>query len=335
MKYSLAKIANELGVSKSAVSLVLNGKARQARISTELEKTIKEFCDKVNYVPNIHAQRINQKFVRNIGFLINQGLMVDENNPFADYNINGIFGGIVLEAELEKCRVSVQLYNADVDENRVFEWLRSSEIDGLIYYGMSIPDKWRKTFADENRYVVGIGIEPDDKMSSVNTDNFTSSSNLTRHLISQGRKKFLYLSGIDGSFVAEERKRGFLSACMECGINKADIKFVSANFSEQIAEKIILEMKLDVDAIICANDDMAIGVLKALKKLNIAVPAKIAVAGGDNISIAKYFSPSLTTFSNNQLELGKAAARTVIKMTKGEKKENVIIPGELIIREST
>lgn len=335
MKYSLAKIANELGVSKSAVSLVLNGKAREARISTELEETIKNFCKEVNYVPNIHAQRVNQEFVKNIGFLINQNVKIDNQNPFADYNINGILGGIVLEAESEKCRVSVQLYSSETDEDRVFEWLRSREIDGLVYYGMSIPDSWRKIFADENRFVVGIGIEPDNKISSVNTDNFTSSSNLTRHLISCGRNKFVYFAGIDGSFVAEERKRGFLSACMECGVDSDNVTVVSANFSEQLAEKIMLERKFDADAVVCANDDMAIGVLKALRKLNINVPEQIAVAGGDDINIAKYFSPSLTTFSNNQYELGRHAARVVIKMIKGESPENIIIPGDLLIREST
>ncbi len=335
MKYSLAKIAKELGVSKSAVSLVINGKAREARISTELEETIKNFCKEVNYVPNIHAQRINQKFVRNIGFLVNQSVKVDDNNPFADYNINGIFGGIVLEAESERCRVSVQLYNSDIDENRVFEWLRSSEIDGLIYYGISIPDKWRKIFVDENRYVVGIGIEPDEKIASVNTDNFTSSYNLTRHLISEGRRSFVYLAGMENSFVAEERRRGFLAACMECEISLDNVKVFYANFSEQLAEKVIAENKFLPDAVVCANDDMAIGAMKALKKLGVNVPEQVAVAGGDDISIAKYFSPSLTTFSNNQHELGRLAAQTVINMIKGDKPKNIIISGDLIIREST
>ena len=84
MKYSLAKIAEELGVSKSTVSFVLNGKARQARISAEMEKQIKDFCREVNYVPNIHAQRINRRLAGNIGFLVKQSLILDADNPFAD-----------------------------------------------------------------------------------------------------------------------------------------------------------------------------------------------------------------------------------------------------------
>ena len=135
MNYSLNKIAKELGLSKATVSLVLSGKARKNRISEEVEKRVKAFCAEVNYVPNIH-------------------------------------GGIVLAAENIGCRVSVQLYTDDMDESRVFDWLRNHEIDGLIYYGLDMPEEWKKTFLEEGRHVVGIGTEPDENILGVNTDNF-------------------------------------------------------------------------------------------------------------------------------------------------------------------
>ena len=335
MDYSLNKIAKELGLSKATVSLVLSGKARKARISEEVEEKVKNFCAEVNYVPNIHAQRVNSKFARNIGFLIKRGVRVDFNNPFDDYNINGIMGGIVLAAENAGCRVSVQLYTDDMDESRVFEWLRNHEIDGLIYYGLDIPQEWRKTFFEEGRHVVGIGTEPDENILSVNTDNFEASANLTKYLIDSGRKNFMYLSGIDNTFVADERKRGFLSALKENGIEFDSKNMINAEFSEVIAQRKVKENYVDADAIVCANDDMAIGALKALKSMNIEVPKKVAVAGGDNISISKYVSPSLTTFDNKQHDLGACALETVIKMIKGKKTENIIINTDIIVREST
>ena len=75
MKYSLSRIAEELGVSKATVSQVLNGKARSARISEQLERRIVKFCREVNYVPNIHARRINRKYSNTLGFLINRSIM--------------------------------------------------------------------------------------------------------------------------------------------------------------------------------------------------------------------------------------------------------------------
>lgn len=335
MNYSLNKIAKELGLSKATVSLVLSGKARKNRISEEVEKRVKEFCADVNYVPNIHAQRVNRKFSGNIGFLIKRGVRVDFNNPFDDYNINGIMGGIVLAAENIGCRVSVQLYTDDMDESRVFDWLRNHEIDGLIYYGLDMPEEWKKTFLEEGRHVVGIGTEPDENVLSVNTDNFEASAKLTKYLIDSGRKKFMYLSGIDNTFVSDERKRGFLSSLRENGIDFDEKNIIIAEFSEVIAERKITESYKDADAIVCANDDMAIGALKALKSLNIDVPDKVAVAGGDNIHIGRYLTPSLTTFDNKQHELGASAVETVIKMIKGEKAENVILNTDIIVRQST
>ena len=99
MAYSLNKIANELGLSKTTVSLVLNGKTEQARISAGVEKTVKDFCKKVNYVPNIHAQRINSHLAKTVGFLVNQGVRIGNDNPFHDQNISAIMGGMVLAAE--------------------------------------------------------------------------------------------------------------------------------------------------------------------------------------------------------------------------------------------
>lgn len=335
MGYSLSKIANELGLSKATVSLILSGKARQARISEELEQNVKEFCRKVNYVPNIHAQRINQRYVKTIGLLIDRRVKIDSDNPFSDPNISGITGGIVLAAEAVDFRVSIQLYKPEMDENKVFNWLRNHEIDGLIYYGLNIPNEWRKIFIEEERHIVGICIEPDNKIASVNINNFEITQKLTRYLIEQGRKNFLYVAGIQGSYVAEERQKGFMSALKEYNLGFQRDNLIVADYSETIAEEKILNIAPQVDAIVCANDDMAIGVLKALKKMNIDVPEKIAVAGADNIIVGGYFSPSLTTFDNKPRELGEAAFNCLLKMIKGGKPENTIIPSELIIREST
>ena len=335
MAYSLEKVAKELDLSKTTVSLVLNGKARKNRISEEVERKVKDFCAEVNYLPNIHAQRVNRKFSGNIGFLLRRDTRTGLDNPFDDYNINGIMNGIVLESENMGCRVSVQLYTDDIDENHVFDWFRNREIDGLIYYGLDIPEKWKKTFFEEGRHVVGIGTELDENILSVNTDSFEASAKLTKYLIDSGRKKFMYLSGIDNTFVSDERKRGFLSTLKENDIEIDEKNIISAEFSEVVAERKVRKFYKDADAIVCANDYMAIGALKALRALKIDVPDKVAVAGGDNISLCRYLAPSLTTFDNKQYELGVSAAQTVIKMIKGEKVENIILTTDIVVREST
>lgn len=333
MKYSLVKIAEEIGVSKATVSLVINGKAKEARISAEVEKKILEFCKKVNYVPNIHAQRINRRFVSNVGFLVDQSVRIDSDNPFSDYNISAIMGGIVLGAEAENCRVSVQLYKRGMDENLVFDWLRSNEIDGLIYYGLEIPESWKNIFKSEKMSVVGINTTPDSCISSVNIDNFEASYEITSYIINSGRKNLLYLSGIDGSFVSDERKNGFLSACKERDIS--DYKVITARYLESEAYRIVSSYDFQkTNAIICANDDMAIGAITALHRRNIDVPGQVAVCGGDDIVTGRYITPPLTTFSNSHHRLGVEAVECVIAMAKGEKSRTVIVPHEILLRKS-
>ena len=145
MEYSLEKIAKKFNISKTAVSLILNGKASQNRISPELEQAVKEFCESVNYSPNIHAQRMCSKIARNIGLLIYKSMLSDCENPFSDQVISEITGGMVLAAEEKNFRVTIQLYDSGMDKNVMFEWLRNKEIDGLIYYGYTVDREWLKS----------------------------------------------------------------------------------------------------------------------------------------------------------------------------------------------
>ena len=127
--YSLAKIAAELGVSKTAVSFVVNGTARGKGISAELEKRISVFCRKVGYRPNIHAQRMNSRLVQNIGIVVEKSAAKDEVSPFGEYNISKIIGGIAEAADAAGYRFSFQFYTEGMKEENIFGWFKNREID--------------------------------------------------------------------------------------------------------------------------------------------------------------------------------------------------------------
>ena len=141
-KYSLATIAAELGVSKSAVSFVLNGTARSRRIGAELEQRILDFCRQVNYRPNIHAQRMNGVHINNIGVLLDRRAVSYEISPFREYNIANVIGGVAEAAAAAGYRFSCQFYSADMSDDVVFDWIENKEIGGLIYYGLVMPERW-------------------------------------------------------------------------------------------------------------------------------------------------------------------------------------------------
>ena len=335
MNYSLNKIAKELDLSKTTVSLVLSGKSESARISKDVEKKVKDFCEQVHYSPNIHAQRINKKYVKNIGLLVDKNLMADNANPLSDINISEIIGSVIVAAEKVGYRVSLDLYYHQMQESKIFEWFRNKEIDGLIYYGLSIPETWRQTFFDEGRKIVGIGIEPCEGISSVNLNNCDVMKELTEKLIASGKKNFIFLDGRQNSYVGKCRKNGFLEALKQNNISIADERILNCKFAEKEAYdnlvKILPELK-DTDAIVCANDMMAIGALRAVKECN---REDIKVTGADNIPLADYVSPSLTTINNMSNELGEKAFKLLIDMIKGKKEfEDVIVKSNIVRRES-
>lgn len=333
MKYSLDKIAKELGISKSTVSLILNGHAAERRISAELEKRVRDFCDHVGYVPNINAKRASSKYVKNIGFLINQNLLSTGHNPFSDQNTSEITGGIVSAATNEGYRVTIQFCNENTDESEILEWLRNREIDGLIYYAYSFDESWHQRFISEKRHVVGIGIEPTDKISTVNIDNVGIMKQMCNAIIAKGKRKFIYFAGYENCYVSDQRLKGMTEALEENNIS-FDNNIVYANFSEEDAYNKVLNADIDADAIICANDDMAIGVIKALKEKGIDVPGQVSVTGADNIRICEYFSPSITTIDNMNAVLGVCAFDELLKLIKGGKASNTVISSRILERQS-
>lgn len=329
MEYSLEKIAKKFNISKTAVSLILNGKASRNRISPELEQSVKDFCESVNYRPNIHARRMCSKIVRNVGLLINKSMLSDCENPFSDQVISEITGGMVLAAEERNFRVTIQLYDSGMDANVMFEWLRNKEIDGLIYYGYTVDGEWLKSFLSEKRHIVGIGIPPTDGITSVNIDNRRVMKNLTDLIAEKGRKRFAYLSGVKG-YVSSERFLGMLDSLKQNGIPFDEDKIIYGDYSEKKAYELIRKIDIDFDALVCANDDMAAGALRALKEKGIRIPEQVSVAGADNIRISACTEPKIATIDNMNTQLGKTAVYELIKLIDGQEPKSVFLKSRVI-----
>ncbi len=338
--YSLARVAAELGTSKTAVSFVVNGVARSKGISRALEQRILDFCKETGFRPNIHAQRMNSQYVKNIGVLLDRDTAKDEQTPFSEYNISKVIGGIAAEADLAGYRFSLQLYSEGMDNKKVFEWFKNKEIDGLIYYGFEMPSDWCQTFQENDFKVVGISIDPDFGIPCVNLDNYQASLNLTGHLIRRGHRKFIYIGGTPKSWPAIERYRGFRDALQKENLEfSEDEDYYHADFNRDTAEQYIRERwmhgKLDADAIVCANDNMAVGVIRALTAAGYQIPEQIAVTGADNIQLGQFITPPLTTFDYLPFEQGKAAFKLLQEHITNKKiPANTLLKTSLCLRQS-
>ncbi len=330
-RYSLAKISRELGVSKAAVSLALSGKARRVGVSEELEKRILDFCRRVDYQPNIHARRLNSRLVRNIGILLER---------FEEGATALMLSGIVEAADRAGFRVTIQIYRPEQHESIAFDWLLNREIDGVIFYGLELPESWQARFLSEKWPVIGVGIAPGSGIPSVNVNNFTATYTLTGSLIRQGCREFHYMAGTEGSYPSRERERGFRAALREAGLLFPENRMHVAGFSRERAQEITFELlgrnQLQPgSAVVCATDLLAIGTIQALHRSGFRVPADFAVTGVNASSAAADFSPSLTTFEYLPKEQGAAAVEMLLaRLQKREIEPERELHGKLVPGES-
>ena len=336
---TLAQIAKNVGVCKATVSFVLNGKAKQHHISAATTRAVEDYCRSIGYRPNIHAVRMCSKIVGNIMFLLNTGDQYSRTNSFSDYNVAQITGGIAHEARKAGCALSVRVFEPDMDTEIIFDSFRSREIDGMIYYGTTLPNQWIRVFRQEQCKVIGIGIRPQQGISTININNREISASLTEKLIGDGRRSFLYFAGSNDSYPGPERYAGFRDALNSHQIPWLEENCFAGNFDEQTASQMMEEYLAGnqplPDAVVCANDTMAIGVIRVLRKHGIDVPGQVAVTGGDNIMLAEYLSPSLTTFDNLAEAMGAEAFHLLSRQINGKSDiQNLILQSKIVRRES-
>jgi DNA-binding LacI/PurR family transcriptional regulator len=156
---------------------------------------------------------------------------------------------------------------------------------------------------------------------------------ITEHLIRKGKKEFLYIAGPESSYVAKCRFKGFSEAIEKAGLRLKKENFFMGMFNMDKAKNYVKERfsqgKNGIDAVICANDNMAIGAIGSLLELNISIPDEVSVAGADNIKLGKYIYPSLTTFNYHPYHLGENAFKLLYNIINGSS------PGDNILLETS
>jgi LacI family transcriptional regulator len=176
--------------------------------------------------------------------------------------------------------------------------------------------------------------------TSLSIDSFTGALAMVEHLVGQGFRRIAHISGPQGNRDAEERLRGFCQAVGDL-LRDKDPLIIAGDFSEESgreAGRILASGQLPVDAVFAANDVMAVGCMFALIEDGVSVPADFAVAGFDDIPIARYVTPGLTTMQVHIAELGTLALETLVDAIADPgapaKAARMLTP-ELVVRQST
>lgn len=280
------------------------------------------------------------------------GAMVDWiGDPYQCGILSGLIDGAQAAGATFLCFIGDSLPidpQADA-RHRTFDLISRSTVDGLVvlastlthHVGISgLAGYCSEHFRDLPFCSIG---EPLPDVPSVTTSNASGIQNILRHLISvHGHRRIAFVRGPLAHDEGEKRFAAYVSTLAEHGIEYDDRLVAVGTFMAESGHAAVQQfaripgIRLDnLDAIVCSNDGMAIGVLRALEERGIAVPGTIAITGFDDVDHASFATPPLTTVRQALPKLGRQAARNVLEWAQlGTKPRSEEVNTELVIRRS-
>jgi DNA-binding LacI/PurR family transcriptional regulator len=330
---TIADIARLTGVSKSTVSRALND---SPMISEETKARIRAVAKEHNFQINVAASRLSRQESRTIGFVVHA---YQECN---DYSVNDLFLLEVLGAitnTLLTSHYDLLVANIDPhDPNWPRQYLETGRVDGFILLTSTRKQVHIKTLIKMQAPFIVWGTPlPPYSYCSVNSDNFSGGRLATEHLLQKGRRHIAFAGGPADEAETQRRYEGYAAALREAG-HAVDPELVRYGDWTPESGAALMEQLLadrpDLDAVFANSDLMASGAMNVLHAHGRRIPEDVAVVGYDDLSIARFSNPPLTTVSQNLSLAGKLLAQNLIQYLDTGIVTNVIIPAKLFVRES-
>lgn len=325
----IKEVAKKANVSPSTVSRVIGGKIP---VAEETKNRVLAAIAELRYRPNVIAQGLKGVSTKTIGLVIpNVRSLVF---PAA---IRGI------EDVAKKNGYVVVLCNTDEDfeqEKFYIETLRSRLVDGFIFSTARPGAQNIIDLETEGFPVVLLLRQLECRVNAVVLDNFNSSYQAVKYLISRGLTKIGLINGPLELTLYEERFAGYKKALQEAGLSlheQAIVHGVEGGEDAYLATKGILESGARVDAFFATNDPKALGAMRAVKDYGLSVPGDISIMGFDNLDFAPLLDPPLTTVAQPFYEMGAKACERLISMIEEKQTEKPridVLAAQVIVRGS-
>lgn len=325
-------VASRAGVSQATVSLVLNNSERTA-IPEGTRKRVIQAIDELGYRPNILASSLRLGKTQTLGVIL-----PDSANPF--------FAEVsrAIEAAAFKHQYNLILCNTEENtqkELRYVDVLCNRQVDGIIFVAVGEQTDSLLHVIQKNIPVVVIDRDlPGIEVDAVLTDNFQGGYLATQHLIQLGHRKIGCIFGPSSVNPSSKRGEGFLKALTNYGIPPDDELMLRGDFhphSGMEASRLMLSLANPPTAIFACNDLMAMGALRAITEAGLRTPDDISLVGFDDIELASYTNPPLTTITQPIQKAGEIAVEFLLERIRepGLPFRRVMLPISLTIRKSS
>lgn len=333
-RVTLNHIARHVGVSKTLVSLVLNGKAQQYGISRQTCDRVFAAVKELNYRPNQTARSLR------IGKTGTIGLVVSDISNVFYAQLARQFEDLVAPSGY-----SVIICSTDEDvekEQRLITMLRNRQVDGLVVSTSQHEVEWLKAVYDNGTPLVlidrhlGSGVLP-----AVVADNRSGGTMLARHLVEQGYKHPLVL-GLSTSHISSlvERIGGFLDVFKQhnlpCMVREVGFNTVQADVDELLLN--VKSLPFKPDCLFAANNNIATAVLHSLSANNVKIPGDMAVVCFDDLPYFAFIRPTITAIEQPVAQMCSSAFELLSRLMDGEDFPNhelLRLPVKLNVRQSS
>lgn len=338
-KPTIDDVAALAGVARTTVSRVLNN---QPNVRDEVRQKVARAVEKLGYRVNLQARNLAGRKAARIALIHGSDFDTEPNSYFSS--------ALELGATRAAASLGVQIITHVLNQNdlrapsEIVSRLRDDQCDGVILTPPFTDDAFLlRTLADLEIGVVCIagGQTAEAQALSIGIDDYLAGYDIGAHLAAQGHKRFGFIKGLMEHASAETRYDGFVAALRDTGIDEHAVETRRGNFTFRSGldcGQELLASVVGLDALVCANDDMAAGALLAAHKAGLRIPDDIAIAGFDDTPVSEIVWPPLTTIHQPLRRMGGQAVETLVQWSESDEKPptgRAVVSHQLVIRDST
>jgi LacI family repressor for deo operon, udp, cdd, tsx, nupC, and nupG len=335
---SLLDVAKRAGVSAGTVSQALNGN-KAARISAATEERIRQIASEMGYRPNSYARIIARRKTSTIRLVT-----CSHRNPY--------YVMVAAAVDVRARQAGYKLWvDATLDERLAYgpgDAVDIWPVDGALFYGDTQQDLEEFLGGQAGEIpVVYMGYQGDDDVDAVTSDIHAGGRLAVEHLVERGYRRIAYLSpeAVSAWIHTDQRVQAYEDVCREAGLPIEHILFPGPLFG---SEKLLsLEAGIAIasrpaaerpDAIVCRNDNIALGLLHGLRRAGLSVPEDVAITGFDGGESALCLDRPQTTVAIPVDAMSEAAVELLVRRMKGDREtppQRIVLPTELVVGATT
>lgn len=329
MTVSIYDIAKRANLAPSTISRALQD---HPRLNVETKARVRALAKEMGYVPSTVAKSLSTNHTWTIGMVV-----ASISDPFMGRVVEGV-EQVAVEAGFNVFLSTSQ--NSRRREIAVIDVLQQRRVDGIIVVASHLFDRYRRYFDHIQVPIVMIDEqEPGGVIHSVAVDDAQGARLAVEHLLGLEHRRIGYVGVANRPKSNRYRLKGYENALKNAGITLDPALIFISDHVEDHAKHGEAALELlwaaGATAVFCYNDMTAVGVLSACYKRSLSVPDNLSVIGFDDIDIAAYTIPPLTTIHQPRLKLGRQAMQMILDLLAGQTPENQLVSADLVVRQTT